>query len=311
MFAGALLLSLCTGFGMGFQAPTNAALSKCVGNAQATLVNFAVGLFVLAVLTAILGSGNVLGFVQQPVWQWMGGLYGAFFVIVVTYASPVLGIALTLTAIMLGQLVCGMVVDSFGLLGATQLSITPARAAGIGVVAIGVMAIYRGRVRGSRTQNDAQSTLSPSEKGGQLALMLCLSTLAGIAIALQAPTNAALAAGIGSLEASCVSFAGGTVVMLAYALIVNRGKLNSLTGVAPWKLTGGLYGAFGVLFTAIVTPVLGVGLTMAASMLGQMSSGVIIDAAGLLQAKRIPLERLRIAGIALIALGIIVVCIGR
>ena len=311
MFAGALLLSLSTGFGTGFQAPTNTALSKCVGNAQATLVNFVVGLFVLAVLTAILGSGDVLGFVQQPAWQWMGGLYGAFFVIVVTYASPVLGIALTLTAIMLGQLACGMVVDTFGLLGAMQLPITPARAAGIGIVAMGVMAIYRGRVRSSQAQNGAQPTSSPDEKRGRPALMLCLSALAGVAIAVQAPTNAALAAWIGSLEASCVSFAGGAVAMLAYALIVNRGKLNSLAGVALWKLTGGLYGAFAVLFTAIVTPVLGVGLTMAATMLGQMTSGVIIDAAGLLQAKRIPLEKLRIAGIALIALGIIVVCIGK
>ena len=265
----------------------------------------------MAVLTAILGSGNVMGFVQQPVWQWAGGLYGAFFVIVVTYASPVLGIALTLTAIMLGQLACGMVVDTFDLLGAAQLSVTPARAAGVGLIAVGVMMIYFGRVRGSQEQNGAQPASSPDEKKGLPAVMLCLSALAGVAIALQAPTNAALAAGIGSLEASCVSFAGGTVVMLVYALIVNRGKLNSLAGVAPWKLTGGLYGAFGVLFTAIVTPVLGVGLTMAASMLGQMTSGVLIDARGLLQAKRIPLEKLRIAGIALIALGVIVVCIGR
>jgi len=57
--------------------------------------------------------------------------------------------------------------------------------------------------------------------------------------------------------------------------------------------------------------VLGVGLTMATIMLGQMTSGVIIDTLGLLQSKRMPLEKLRVAGIALIALGIIVVCIGR
>ena len=56
---------------------------------------------------------------------------------------------------------------------------------------------------------------------------------------------------------------------------------------------------------------LGVGLTMATIMLGQMTSGVIIDTLGLLQSKRMPLEKLRVAGIALIALGIIVVCIGR
>lgn len=141
------------------------------------------------------------------------------------------------------------------------------------------------------------------------ALLLSLSM--GFGTGFQAPTNAALAAEIGSLEASCVSFAGGAIVMLAYALIVNRGKLNSLAGVAPWKLTGGLYGAFGVLFAVIATPVLGVGLTMATTMLGQMTSGVIVDAAGLLQAKRIPLEKLRIAGIALTALGVIVVCIGK
>lgn len=145
MFAGALALSLSTGFGMGFQAPTNAALSKCVGNAQATLMNFAVGLFTLAVLTAILGSGNVMGFVQQPVWQWAGGLYGAFGVLFTAIVTPVLGVGLTMAASMLGQMTSGVLIDARGLLQAKRIPLEKLRIAGIALIALGVIVVCIGR----------------------------------------------------------------------------------------------------------------------------------------------------------------------
>ena len=363
MLSVALLLEVLAGMGTGFQSPTNTALSRSVGNAQATLVNFTVGFVVLAVLTALFGSGSLLGFLERPLWQWIGGLYGVFFVIAITYASPVLGVALTLTAIMLGELACGMVVDSFGLLDVQVIAVTPVRVAGIGLVAAGVMTVYFGKVRGSgsrvgglpsasegasssavpsgssRVSSSGKSegstgissrSLSAASSGdmsdsqpkmqmsqplgksiGQPVFMLALSILAGVGMAIQAPTNAALAAGIGSMEASCVSFAGGWVAILLYSLSSNKGKLNSLAGVSPWKLTGGLYGSMVVLFTIIATPILGVGLAMSAVMLGQMTSGLVIDTAGLLQTQRIPLDRLRVVGIVLVAIGVVVVCVSK
>ena len=50
---------------------------------------------------------------------------------------------------------------------------------------------------------------------------------------------------------------------------------------------------------------------MSAVMLGQMASGLAIDTAGLLQTQRIPLDRLRVVGIALVALGVAVVCASK
>ncbi len=300
MFVASIILCIASGLAMAFQSPTNTALSTHVGNAQATLISFGGGVIVLAVGVLLFGQGDLGALAQAPAWEWLGGLYGVIVVIVVTYATPVLGVALTITAIMLGQLCMGVVIDSAGLFLVSPIAISPLRAIGLLLVAVGIVAIY--------ADKKMRQEKSKGNKGGTLA-MTALSFASGVGSAIQAPTNAALSTHVGNIEASLVSFVGGFILILVYTLVMYRGKLKPIRKIAPWKFLGGVYGAAVVFIVVIATPYLGVGLLLVSQVLGQLGGAMLIDAKGLLLSPKVGLSKLRVAGVVVIAFGIVLIAL--
>lgn len=301
----ALALGIAAGLCMALQSPTNSALSQAVGNAQATLVSFAGGTALLLVLALTIGQGDLTRITQVPWWQVLGGLYGAFMVLSITYAVPVLGVALTLTVIMVGQLSFGTAIDAFGLLGTQAIPVTPLRLAGIGCVIAGIALVYIGRTRGSGGARCARHSRA------RMAALLGICFLAGVGGAVQAPTNASLGAAIGTVEASFVSFAGGLLLIFVYTLIVTKGRLASLRGIRRWELLGGVYGAGNVVCVTTATPLLGVSLLMGCLMFGQLAGGMLVDARGWFATKQIRIDIWRSIGVLVIAAGIAFVTAGK
>lgn len=304
MFLSALLMALVAGVAMALQSPTNTSLSRCVGNFQATLVSFSGAVIILSVAVALAGQGNLANVTGVPWWQLLGGVYGISIIIVMTFATPVLGVALTLTAIMLGQLVMGTAIDAFGLLLMPAQAVGPLRLFGCALTAAGILLVYWGKKRAGQTA---------ARFSARAPFMLALAFAAGTLSAVQAPTNAALGAAVGTLEASLVSFAVGFAVILVITLVATKGRLRSLrgAGVHPWMFFGGIYGAINVFCVTTATPVLGAGLIMAGVMCGQLLCGMVVDARGLLLTQKVPTNAQRFAGIALVAAGIAVVTIAR
>jgi bacterial/archaeal transporter family-2 protein len=70
--------------------------------------------------------------------------------------------------------------------------------------------------------------------------------LGGVAIALQAPINGALARGIGgAVPAAAVSFGVGFVALFGVVMALGQGaSFLRLGQVPPWMLLGGLLGAY-------------------------------------------------------------------
>lgn len=125
----------------------NAALRTSFGSAgAAAFVNFAVGIVALsAFLLAVrmpLPSRDALASV--PLWAWLGGALGAFYVAVVTIAGPRLGATVLLGLTVLGQLVASLIVDQNGWLGFPQQPISVARVLGCGLLLGGVWLVSRG-----------------------------------------------------------------------------------------------------------------------------------------------------------------------
>ena len=297
----ALALGVAAGLAMALQSPTNSALSQKVGNAQATLVSFAGGTALLLVLALTIGQGDLTKLVGVSWWQVLGGLYGAFMVLSITYAVPVLGVALTLTVIMAGQLSMGMVIDANGLFHAQYIPITPLRLLGVAVVVAGIVLVYIGRKRGMGTAKAVKHSKA------RMALLLGICFLSGVGGAIQAPTNASLGAAIGTVEASFVSFAGGLVLIFIYSLVITKGHFASLRGISKWKMLGGVYGAGNVICVTTATPTLGVSLLMGCLMFGQLGGGMVIDAKGWFATKQIRVDAWRCIGVVLIAAGIVIV----
>lgn len=141
--------------------------------------------------------------------------------------------------------------------------------------------------------------------GMLLVLGVCLAAGAGLAV--QAPVNATLARHAGGLTmAACLSFLVGFLVLLALTALRGDWPPPATLASAPWwAWTGGLFGIVFLLATSWSVGQVGVLTTLAAAILGQLLAAIIVDRIGAfgLPVREISLPR--IAGVAMIAGGLI------
>jgi transporter family-2 protein len=132
--------------------------------------------------------------------------------------------------------------------------------------------------------------------------------LAGVGLAVQAPTNAALAKTSGSvLLASLVSFIVGSVVLALAWAATDRTSPAALRGAPTWAWAGGLYGACFVAAMAYAAPRLGLATTLTVAIASQLAMALVLDHFGLLGLKVTPVSLGRIAGVACVLVGIVLV----
>ncbi|WP_420142368.1 DMT family transporter [Sphingomonas sp.] len=132
--------------------------------------------------------------------------------------------------------------------------------------------------------------------------------LAGIGVALQTPTNAALARSLGSvLLAALVSFAGGTIILVAAWLLFDRTPLTALRAAPAWTWSGGLYGAFFVACFAFSAPRLGLATALTIAIASQLGMALVLDHFGLLGLRPAPISPLKLLGIVLVLGGVVLV----
>lgn len=141
------------------------------------------------------------------------------------------------------------------------------------------------------------------------ALILLLVTLAGGATALQAPTNARLAAGVGTpVNAAFISFAVGTLALgMLAATLHQRPGMAAVRALPPWAWIGGLYGCVFVVAAAWAVPRLGAALTITLMVAGQLLVSLMLDHFGALGVPQQPLNMGRVAGVALVLIGVLMV----
>ncbi|UWR11728.1 DMT family transporter [Sulfitobacter mediterraneus] len=138
-------------------------------------------------------------------------------------------------------------------------------------------------------------------------IALGLVALAGCAVALQTPINAALGRNLGSgVAAAAVSFGVGFLVLLAVlSLSGDIGSLGRITMAPPVLLIGGALGAFYVWTVLWAIPTLGALTTITALILGQLSAALLIDAAGFFGLAVQAITPTRLAAAALVGAGVV------
>ena len=139
---------------------------------------------------------------------------------------------------------------------------------------------------------------------------IILAILAGMAMPTQATVNRQLAAYTASpITAAFISFAVGTVALFVYMLLTGV----PLSGLASSKdaplvaWIGGFLGAFFVSVMATVVPKIGVALAFSLAIGGQMLVTLLIDHFGWLGVEQKPVNLYRVAGAALITVGVVLI----
>lgn len=133
------LIMLAAGIGIPTLAALNAALGRHMGAPPAAaLVLFAVALLCSLVVVLITGPRAVAAVAGAPRHLLLGGVLVAFYVLSVTYVAPHFGLGNAIFFVLLGQLISAAAIDHFGLFGAQISPLSLTRAAGIGLMAMGV-----------------------------------------------------------------------------------------------------------------------------------------------------------------------------
>lgn len=141
----AMLAVVLGGAATALQAPTNAKMMGAVGSpVNAAFVSFAIGTAALGILALLLQTRPDMAASRALPWYaWVGGLYGALFVVAAAWGVPRLGVATTIILMVAGQLLLSVVLDHFGAMGMPKQPISWGRVAGVLMVVGGVLMVRR------------------------------------------------------------------------------------------------------------------------------------------------------------------------
>lgn len=137
----ALPVVIAAGTAVTFQASINAALGRFADNSLlAAAVSFGVGFVMLSLVALVSGGAEAVPRLSGAAW-WMfvGGALGAFYVWASLWGVPVLGVVTMVSALILGQMVAAMVLDTVGAFGLPVRELSAQRVLAAVLVAAGVV----------------------------------------------------------------------------------------------------------------------------------------------------------------------------
>jgi transporter family-2 protein len=141
-----IFLAVLAGMAMPTQAVVNSRLANSVESPiLAAFISFAVGtiaLFIYILLTGI-PLGNLAASKGAPLVAWIGGFLGAFFVSVMATIVPRIGVALSFSLAIAGQMLVTLLIDHFGWLGVPEKPINLMRVLGAAFITVGVVLIRK------------------------------------------------------------------------------------------------------------------------------------------------------------------------
>lgn len=298
------ILGIVAGMMVPIQTSINSRLGRYTESSfYASTISFFVGtlfLFILNILfnTQMFSHSFYNGHSIDYHW-WVGGLLGVCFLTVNLLLLPRLGATLTVVMTVAGQICMGVVIDTFGLLGASQHSFTFLKGVGVVVLFLGIL------LMNYIPRNKLEEKTNPT-----FYLWLIVGFVFGFAPPLQTTINSGLSQQMhSSLFASLISFTVGTIALFILTLIFNRSLKIKITQpdigqIKPLYFIGGILGVVFVTSNIILMPFLGAALTTIIAMLGQMLMGVIIDHFGL-GVHKSPITLRKFSGLIAIAIGII------
>jgi transporter family-2 protein len=140
-----IIIAFLSGAFLPLQAGLNTRLGKAIGSpVYASLISFIIG--ALAVLLyCLLTKQHVVWACMKsaPLYVWLGGVLGAFYVTAIILAFPQIGPAMTFGLVVAGQMIISVLLDHFNILVVQHHSINIWKLLGIVLIVSGVIIIRK------------------------------------------------------------------------------------------------------------------------------------------------------------------------
>ncbi len=143
-----ILLAILAGGMLPIQGVVNSQLGRALDSVVlATLISFIVGSLTLLVVFLYRNNwsagSNLQGLQDVPPILYIGGILGAIYVTAVAALIPKIGVANTMIAVILGQVLLSMLLDHLGVLGIEVRALSWSRILGASLVVFGLVLVAR------------------------------------------------------------------------------------------------------------------------------------------------------------------------
>lgn len=136
-----LLGVLVAGMGLAVEAGLLGPLGVDIGHFSATFSIFSVGTLLLT-FALVFARPRMAELFAQPRWLLIGGVLGPIYVVVLTIATPLVGVGMTMVGVLCGQVAGSLLIDHFGWLGSVRRPVDPLRLAALGLILAALWLIH-------------------------------------------------------------------------------------------------------------------------------------------------------------------------
>lgn len=142
------LMAFAAGLGITLQTTLNAQLAKGIGGdpVAAALFSFTVGAVCVGVYSLVRGEiiPSLIAISTQPWWSLLGGILGSCALLSYVVLAPRIGLSALLGLAIAGQILSSLMIDHFGLLGATERPVSLIKLAGTVIMLVGLIVALLG-----------------------------------------------------------------------------------------------------------------------------------------------------------------------
>jgi transporter family-2 protein len=138
-----ILIGLIGGVGVGLQVPIAGAMGQRVGGIASSFIIHVSGAIFSGLFLFLRGGEKIRDWTTLPWYMLIAGIFGLILYLTINVTLPRLGSTMMVSLIIVGQLMAGVVIDHFGLLGVATRHIDLPRAIGLVVLVLGAYLIAK------------------------------------------------------------------------------------------------------------------------------------------------------------------------
>ena len=138
-----IIIGLIGGAAVGLQAPIAGAIGQRLGGISSSFIVHVSGAVLSGLLLFLRGGERIREWRTLPGYMLFAGVFGLILYMTISVTLPRLGSTMMVVLVIVGQLVVGVIVDHFGLLGVATRPFDLPRLLGIVVLALGAYLIAK------------------------------------------------------------------------------------------------------------------------------------------------------------------------